>query len=172
MPSTISNGCRVAQCRHPDTHVTSRHQCGVCHAFGHGLLECGDEAAIGRLNVFRNERMARTMQCRLVCRFKQFHTTEGHRCNICNTYGHDRTHHQRRPVASPAAAAAVAAESSSGPSIRCPTCRAVSNFSDWNRTFVEAACAICFDTHNMVVSPCGHGFCDDCVGKCRSSSSV
>ena len=36
-------------CRHPATHTTAGHRCGRCSLYGHGVIECGDRGAIGRL---------------------------------------------------------------------------------------------------------------------------
>jgi len=33
--------CKVAQCRFPDTHITTYHRCGNCKGYGH--LECCKE---------------------------------------------------------------------------------------------------------------------------------
>lgn len=42
--------CQVLGCRYAHCHTTAGHQCGNCHGYGHGRVECDDEFAYRQLD--------------------------------------------------------------------------------------------------------------------------
>lgn len=143
-PTTTSLRCQVRSCRHPNTHVTSGHKCGSCGTWGHGVRECGNSSWIRRLERFKNDVV--DDECTIPgCNFRRFHTTTGHYCNICRTFGHGDEHHASVSVA-------------------CPSCRQSQPKSSWIASFVDAECPICFEKRSIAISTvCRHGFCTDCI---------
>jgi len=44
--------CKVQGCRYSTSHSTDAHQCGKCHQFGHGQIECGNSQKMKRLEKY------------------------------------------------------------------------------------------------------------------------
>ena len=75
--------CRVKNCRYNSFHVTSRHICGKCHVYGHGIMECNDTQLIGGLKSYYNDIV--TNKCSVNdCIDRETHITSGHSCRYCN----------------------------------------------------------------------------------------
>ena len=67
--------CAVKGCRYSNTHITSGHQCGKCHQYGHGRMECSYNS----------------QKCFIDgCRYSNTHITQQHQCGNCHQYGHGR----------------------------------------------------------------------------------
>lgn len=83
-PSPPLPVCRVARCRYPETHITAYHCCGKCQQYGHGQIECGDEAATTALRKIANDnpasqRIAKHLWCTFAgCRARTTHSLEVH----------------------------------------------------------------------------------------------
>lgn len=78
--------CTAIGCRYANTHNVSGHQCRNCKSFGHGIRECGDDNYITALTLIT---IPLNKQCNIQgCEHKECHTVGGHRCRLCNRYGH------------------------------------------------------------------------------------
>ena len=132
--------CRVTGCRFPLFHVTSGHQCGSCHEYGHGILECGSESSMQKLSRHHSDRVR--VSCSVFgCRYADLHSTEGHRCYHCGAFGHASRDH-----------------------IACPVCRMRQVRGTFIGTFVESRCVVCFEHRNVNISTaCMHGVCPTCL---------
>ena len=76
--------CKVNNCRHKYTHVTSMHQCGSCKLFGHGQMECNNHNLMNELKKYHKERMEIHSYCNIPgCDAPDTHTTRGHCCIYC-----------------------------------------------------------------------------------------
>lgn len=53
MASKVEQKCYVKECRYSQHHFTKGHQCGNCHEFGHGRMECGNRRMIDDLKHYR-----------------------------------------------------------------------------------------------------------------------
>lgn len=81
--------CRVQGCRHPGSHVTQGHVCGICGQRGHGQIECGYPQRITALGC-HTEVLGLWESCSVPgCTSRQFHRLEGHPCRHCGEFGHD-----------------------------------------------------------------------------------
>jgi hypothetical protein len=88
--------CKVNNCRHKYTHVTSIHQCGSCKLFGHGQMECDNYELKNKLKKYHNERMIFNSYCNVInCDAPDTHTTQGHCCIYCGL--RDKQHMKRCP---------------------------------------------------------------------------
>lgn len=78
--------CKVKGCRYPNFHTTKGHQCGRCKRYGHGVLECIYIDKILNLTNHHKDILPMDKWCKIKdCKYKHFHTTEGHICKYCNT---------------------------------------------------------------------------------------
>ena len=76
--------CQVTNCRYKKMHITSRHCCGNCKMFGHGIMECGNQDMIKKLEQYNNMRISN--KCTINgCIDSHTHITEGHSCRYCNS---------------------------------------------------------------------------------------
>jgi len=82
--------CKVECCRFPAGHSTAGHECGTCHNFGHGQMECRDsEAKKQLLYQHSEEHMPELNQCAFVgCKHRAHHCGKAHRCGNCGHHGH------------------------------------------------------------------------------------
>ena len=76
--------CRVQNCRYSSFHVTSRHSCGKCHQYGHGIMECDNNDLIEGLKIYYNDVIINDMCNVLDCDERNTHVTSGHSCRYCN----------------------------------------------------------------------------------------
>ena len=81
--------CVVKGCRFPFSHVVSSHICGKCNMKGHGQNECGNSIKIEELNKDKTTIPFNLLCCVKNCKDNNLHTTEGHKCEYCNNFGHD-----------------------------------------------------------------------------------
>ncbi len=74
--------CNVKSCRYPSSHNTLGHLCGKCSNFGHGITECGNHDLVMNLLInFGHQRLNPKFQCQHHgCKYKEFHTSDGHIC--------------------------------------------------------------------------------------------
>jgi len=78
------NFCRVAGCRHRNTHTTHHHRCGNCGEFGHGQMECRNNRLVENLHMAPREELPRNMWCNMMgCQSRRYHTTAAHHCPNC-----------------------------------------------------------------------------------------
>ena len=71
--------CTVKGCRYSTTHITAGHQCGKCHQYGHGRMDCN------------SSQIQITKKCIVDgCRYSTCHDTQNHQCGNCHQYGHGR----------------------------------------------------------------------------------
>ena len=81
--------CIVQGCRFPDFHTYESHMCGICHTYGHGQQEHGNQNLIAGLKNTNTFHIPDDKQCTAVgCRYKQYHMIECHKCTKCNIFGH------------------------------------------------------------------------------------
>jgi hypothetical protein len=84
--------CQVKHCKFPHFHITQSHQCGKCKQFGHGIIECGNYKNMNELYkkmTMSNISIKHDEQCCVSkCRYKHMHTSLGHKCSYCDTFGH------------------------------------------------------------------------------------
>ena len=52
--------CFCAKCRYETSHLSSYHKCGLCHAFGHGQIECKNNTRLNELK----EKIKKNARCR------------------------------------------------------------------------------------------------------------
>ena len=151
-PRGNHNRCRVAKCRYAYTHVTMGHKCGTCGAFGHGQLECGNDARIASLQRFLYDTV--DVWCTAPgCAQRATHTTGAHHCAQC----------QMR-----ADACTCTAASSSVRRVTCPLCRVDTDVDlDATTVFTGASCAVCFESAPCVVfQACHHAVvCRECANR-------
>lgn len=77
--------CKVKNCRYPNYHTTSGHQCGKCKEYGHGQLECGNSNKIKELMKYKEDKLPLDKQCTNNNCYHQYnHTSNSHICNKCN----------------------------------------------------------------------------------------
>lgn len=81
--------CAVAECRHPESHVTAGHKCGNCKCHGHGQIECHNPIKKIQLKDKLNDILPENLQCKFgSCKYKQLHTSEAHQCSKCQELLH------------------------------------------------------------------------------------
>ena len=180
--------CHVYQCRHPETHVTSGHRCGLCGLYGHGQLECHDESAKRALdNMFRHDRVPSHLQCSIDgCMHRHTHMSASHHCHQCHMRGGvHRAWCGRANLAAPddAPEEPLSPPSLSPPSFSpplettppaspmrkcCPVCRTFNTFVGAPEIiFTAAECAVCMEKDPLIVfSSCRHAcVCRRCFEK-------
>ena len=151
--------CRIHNCRYPDSHTTPGHVCGRCYRLGHGQVECGNQSKIDALVVHKEE-----MPDGQTCVFEEcgsrYHIKSGHRCDLCNRYGHSNT----------ACPSAEKIKMIFG----CPICKAPTEMLLNQRPiFLNTTCSICHEVVKAFPLPCGHSdFCYDCIVRLSRPYSV
>ena len=81
--------CKVNHCRFANSHTTAAHKCGTCGEYGHGQIECKNNALKKYLEQFMNDQMPIEKQCTLSpCNHKWSHSNIAHHCKKCNKNGH------------------------------------------------------------------------------------
>ena len=80
--------CQVKGCKYADCHVTSFHKCGKCKNYGHGQQECDNANALKHLGFYYLDKVPKEKKCKIGgCKHKDKHTTEGHTCHYCGSFG-------------------------------------------------------------------------------------
>ena len=80
------SSCQVACCRFPDSHTTQSHRCGYCGEYGHGQIECGNQAKINALQKFYNDILPEHKWCTHCPNHsfaKKKHVSHAHNCHKC-----------------------------------------------------------------------------------------
>ena len=93
--------CQVKNCRFYSSHVTSRHLCGTCQNYGHGVMECNNICQIEPLKQFYNDRFVENACQENSCVDRTTHTTIGHSCLYCytrNVYNNNYIHLKMCPI--------------------------------------------------------------------------
>ena len=76
--------CKVAFCKHNDTHTTLGHFCTNCNQYGHGYIECQNQVEIDNLRDYDLDILPKEKWCIYKsCISRQYHTTEYHKCEKC-----------------------------------------------------------------------------------------
>ena len=80
--------CYVKGCKYADFHVTSFHKSVKCNNFGHGQQECNNLDALKHLGFYYLDKVPKDKKCKIGgCKHKDKHTTEGHICHYCGSFG-------------------------------------------------------------------------------------
>jgi len=169
--------CNIRGCRFSDSHVTKEHICGICNANGHGQIEHGNPVLLARIN-FLPRYIPRSECCNLTNCFnpsRETHTTRGHRCVICNEFGHDDSLCPFSvSVQPPSLAPSIPMGSDPLPpapvpivdEIKCPNCRKKIDRLDCADIFLQSECPICcIQKDKLKRLSCGHVICSDCCEK-------
>ena len=84
---SMSNYCKVKNCRFKYNHITSGHQCEKCLKYGHGIHECGSFDKICLLqDLSKNDELKKNNFCKIIgCKFYWTHNTDRHSCSICGS---------------------------------------------------------------------------------------
>jgi hypothetical protein len=140
--------CKVTGCRYPSSHVSTGHKCGRCSQYGHGQYECKKpESKVEGLS----DTIPEYMRCEMPgCRYKQYHTTHGHSCNICRKWGVECSCPYK--------------------TVKCPVCRDVNKYTYTNplRIFgLSQKCSVCMENDIELMLPgCRHAcLCLICLEK-------
>ena len=137
--------CRVRGCRHKFSHTTLGHECGNCHQYGHGQLECGWYDRIRRLrNLSFNDIIPNDECCKIN--------------NCIMPYTHYTSTHE---------SGGYLPRSQNKITTKCPTCRAVSSVDLSLCLNTGNECIVCMTNNDIVVfSACKHAnVCATCVTK-------
>jgi hypothetical protein len=161
------NYCTVSGCRFPQYHVTTGHKCGQCKAYGHGLIECGNPIKRNQLASSLGNVLPDTLQCKFGnCRYKQFHTSEGHHCSRCQ----ERLHGLFTCPLNPNIIKKPILE------IKCPICKQDNKINkNQQKIFgLTDTCAVCLENKVEVFFPkCGHVcVCSSCFKKLTGQDSI
>ena len=149
--------CRVRGCRHPHTHLTIAHKCGICNAYGHGRLECNNAFRINQLSeISCNDQLPEAMWCIVTgCRYPWSHASSAHHCNSCGCRGYHSGDciHMR------------AHETNELTFLTCPICKEYGEVNMTTELFTGTSCAVCLESSKMVVfNKCNHAqVCKNCV---------
>lgn len=163
----VINYCKVAGCRFPQFHVTLGHKCGKCKSFGHGMIECTNQLNKAQLARYHGDMLPDEFQCKFgSCRYKQYHTSEGHYCSKC----------QERLHGASTCPYNLKLEQKSILDIKCPVCKQV-NKVDKNQQKIFGltdTCVICLGSTVEVFFPnCGHVcLCTSCFKKLTNQDKV
>ena len=137
--------CRVEKCRYPTTHTTKGHKCGTCKKYGHGQQECHNEKLKNKLLKYYDDKILYENQCKFGgCKYKKFHTTEGHNCSNCNNYLHAYSTCPLNQTVQ------VQQNDDIGYEIICPLCREKNNFTKNLIHGSNEDCVICF-TNTLIL---------------------
>ena len=156
-----TNLCLVRHCKHNNTHVTLGHQCGLCKNYGHGRCECRSNAALDNLkrNLNYNNVLPIELQCKFGnCKYKLYHTTKGHQCNLCSQLLHSSTTCIYKNY-----------------NLQCPICKVqqIINIHKQRIYGSENTCVICMDNKVELIMKCMHlVFCIDCFKKYNSEPVI
>jgi hypothetical protein len=137
------------------THITQGHKC-ICGNYGHGQLECGNEALINNLmntvNATKLE-LPKNLHCNIVgCATRHTHTRESHICGKCSQRENCLPNCENIYY-----------------TINCPSCRKNNKISQNQKLVVglNIDCIVCAENKANVFFPeCGHmNVCIECVNK-------
>lgn len=153
--------CFVRGCNYPTTHVTLGHKCGTCFAFGHGQMECGNEAQQRSLFFgFCDDVMPDHEKCRVAgCSAPEMHATCAHHC-ACG----------RRGGGGPCCAVEVEETEGSARGVvmrTCPHCKQFGEVDLDFEVYTGSDCCVCYESRPLVVfRACRHAqVCVDCTRK-------
>ena len=188
--------CKAKNCRFNISHVTQGHRCGKCKKFGHGDNECENTQKIINLKKETiNDQMTYDDHCKITeCKYKWSHNTSAHHCRLCDKREHGMStcplnRRNKRKAESDSsiynrwdndsilfATPKKEETNQSNYCVKCPTCRAYSNFENITKIFVDSQCIVCMDEKAQVLLPeCSHlcicAICCDKMNESRSSSS-
>lgn len=76
--------CKVAFCKHINTHTTLGHLCPNCNQYGHGYIECQNQVEIDNLRDYDLDILPKEKWCIYKsCKSRKYHMTESHHCEKC-----------------------------------------------------------------------------------------
>ena len=156
--------CKVKQCRYYNTHVTKGHQCGICHEYGHGEIECYNIVARKKLFIYYDHQLEFEDRCKFGgCINRLYHKTISHNCIYCYKIGHS-------PNTCELLLDLV--------EIDCPICKQKNHLSLKNNKIyaLDDKCKICMDnTIEILLPTCKHAClclkCSKYLNKKKSESS-
>ena len=80
--------CKVRGCRYRSYHTTIAHRCGKCNSYGHGQIECNNNALKQSLLVFIEDQMSPDQFCTFNnCTYPWSHSSPSHHCFRCGERG-------------------------------------------------------------------------------------
>jgi hypothetical protein len=146
--------CKAKHCRYSMHHTTSGHQCGVCHNYGHGQVECKGAArdqtgAVDTLPVH--------LQCQVIgCKHSALHTTHSHISTRSSELTYDTTLRNFR------------IGNLQEKLVKCPLCRRENKYFDVEslKVFgITQKCVVCTENEIDTILPvCKHAcFCKSCL---------
>jgi hypothetical protein len=147
--------CKAKYCRYSSSHTTAGHQCGNCHNYGHGQLECKQPQ---NLSLYLDEIMPIHLQCQVIgCKHSKLHTTESH---ISTRYD--------ELVYEPVSSKWKIDLKESEHSVKCPLCRIKNTYTDIESLKVYGItqkCVICADNEiGVILTSCKHVcLCMNCL---------
>jgi hypothetical protein len=166
--------CKVRDCRYSGTHVTSGHQCGICTQFGHGQIECCNVDLKNALSKYNDILPDHKFCKRPKCHFSKLHTTESHKCHLCNGFHSylncptSAEFIQRKNNEQNISKNDSENKSDTVYNLQCPTCKKKCSVSvNKNKVYsMDNQCIICFENNVDVFLTCGHvNVCFKCVDK-------
>jgi len=152
----MSNYCKANRCRYATSHVTAGHQCGVCHQYGHGQVECKKPEV---LRGYMNDVLPTHLQCQVIgCKHSEVHTTDSHIATRSSELVYDPSLSKWR------------VRNGEDQTVKCPLCRVENKYFDVNslKVFgITQKCIICAGNDIDVVLPaCKHAcMCKTCLEK-------
>lgn len=163
----VNNYCKVAGCRFPQYHATRGHKCGKCKEFGHGMIECTNLSKKAQLTSYLGDVLPDESQCKFgSCRFKQFHTSEGHYCSKCQERLHGASTCPSNPKVVPKTIMDV----------KCPVCKQDNKVDKHQQKIfgLTDTCVVCLGTNVEVFFPnCGHVcVCLSCFKKLTNQDKI
>lgn len=160
--------CTVENCRFSQYHVTSGHKCGKCGQHGHGLMECGSPVKLSKLSSSLSTILPPKLQCNFgECKYKQYHTTNGHQCSKCKELLHSSS-------TCPKNISSIAKKTILD--IKCPICKQDNKVDkEQQKIFgLTESCVVCLGNKIEVFFPnCGHVcICLSCFEKLSVDNSI
>ena len=153
--------CKFRHCHYSRSHTTYGHLCGLCHKYGHGQIECNNDALLNILDKYKKDILPIELWCDYKnCKRKKYHNRNSHHCSRCKTRGHSSSECDTN---------------SNKYRIKCPMCNTYNtvNLSSNKIYGLSEKCKICLDKEvNVFLPKCNHCcLCFDCLLKMKKESS-
>jgi hypothetical protein len=148
----IDKYCKVEKCNFSKFHVTSGHKCGNCKMYGHGIIECNNPNKKTKLTCSLGDILPSTLQCKFGnCKYKQYHTSDGHHCLMCHERLHDISTCPLNPNITKKIKIIL--------DIKCPLCKQNNkiNINQQQIYGLTDKCLVCLENNVEIFFPnCGH----------------
>jgi hypothetical protein len=148
--------CKAKHCRYSMHHTTAGHQCGVCHNYGHGQVECKDAARDQNCAI---EPLPVHLQSQVFgCKRPTVHTTHSHISTRSSELTYDTTLRNFR------------IGNIQEKAVKCPLCRVENKYLvlESLKVFgISQKCVVCTENEIDTILPvCRHAcFCKGCLEK-------